>query len=120
MDIITNKNRKYDVDGFIGYYQNTDSNKPYYTENSNLIGKEVPSTVNLVNGVAQWGNLVANANDIIEWNGAQWVVVFNSQQTNTLTYITNAYTGVQYKWDGTQWTKSMEGVYPAGKWQIIL
>jgi len=71
-------------------------------------------------GVDQWGNLVANANDIIEYTGSSWTVVFNSQQTNTLTYITNAYTGVQYKWDGTQWTKSMEGVYPAGKWQIIL
>jgi hypothetical protein len=71
-------------------------------------------------GVDQWGNLSANANDIIEYTGSSWTVVFNSQQINTLTYITNAYTGVQYKWDGTQWTKSMEGVYPAGKWQIIL
>ena len=71
-------------------------------------------------GVEQWGNLVANANDIIEWDGSSWQIIFNSQQTTTLTYITNAYTGVQYKWDGTQWTKSMEGVYPAGKWQIIL
>jgi len=71
-------------------------------------------------GVAQWGDLIANANDIIEYNGTEWTVIFNSQQTNTLTYITNAYTGVQYKWDSAQWTKSMEGVYPAGKWQIVL
>jgi len=71
-------------------------------------------------GVLQWGDLTANANDIIEYNGTEWTVIFNSQQTTTLTYITNAYTGVQYKWNGTQWTKSMEGVYPAGKWQIVL
>jgi hypothetical protein len=71
-------------------------------------------------GVEQWGDFIANANDIIEWNGSSWAVIFNSQQTSTLTYITNAYTGVQYKWNGISWTKSMEGVYPAGKWQIIL
>jgi hypothetical protein len=71
-------------------------------------------------GVAQWGALTAHANDIIEWTGSNWAVIFNSQQISTLTYITNAYTGVQYKWDGAQWTKSMEGAYPAGKWQIIL
>lgn len=71
-------------------------------------------------GVAQWGDFTANANDIIEWDGFEWTVIFNSQQVNTLTYITNAYTGVQYKWNGQTWTKSMEGAYPAGKWQIIL
>jgi len=71
-------------------------------------------------GVAQWGDFTANANDIIEWDGFTWSVIFNSQQVSTLTYITNAYTGVQYKWNGQTWTKSMEGAYPAGKWQIIL
>ena len=78
------------------------------------------SVNNSLPGVAQWGDFTANANDIIEWDGFTWSVIFNSQQVNTLTYITNAYTGVQYKWNGQTWTKSMEGAYPAGKWQIIL
>jgi hypothetical protein len=71
-------------------------------------------------GVKQWGDFMAKANDIIMWDGTQWRVIFNSSQINTVTFITNAYTGIQYKWNGTNWTKSMEGIFPAGKWQIIL
>ena len=76
-------------------------------------------------GPEAWRNrdgtdLVANANDIIEWNGDRWVVVVNSQATQELTYITNNRTGVQYVWDGTVWNKSFEGVYTAGKWRLVL
>jgi hypothetical protein len=71
-------------------------------------------------GVKEWGSFSANANDIIKWNGTHWERIFNSQATTALTYITNIYTGVQYKWDGQNWTKSMEGTYPAGNWRIIL
>jgi len=62
----------------------------------------------------------ANANDIIEWDGLQWSVVFNSQGVSTVTYITNIYTGVQYKWDGETWSKSFEGIYDKDAWRIIL
>lgn len=89
-------------------------------DNITLLNRNFGPANNSQPGVEQWGDLEANTNDIIEWNGNEWAVVFNSQSTETLTYITNAYTGVQYKWDGTSWTKSMEGVYPAGKWQIVL
>ncbi len=64
--------------------------------------------------------LRANANDIIAWDGNTWSVVFNSAATTELTYITNIYTGVQYKWENGEWTKSMEGSYPAGDWRIVL
>lgn len=62
----------------------------------------------------------ANANDIIEWNGSEWSVVFNSQAVSDVTYITNIYTGVQYKWDGEVWSKSFEGIYDKDAWRIIL
>lgn len=62
----------------------------------------------------------ANANDIIEWSGTAWTKVFNSQSTTTLTYITNAYTGVQYKWEAGEWSKSFEGIYDRGLWRLIL
>jgi hypothetical protein len=71
-------------------------------------------------GVKQWDNFEAGANDVIMWNGSSWQIVFDSSAVTKTIYITNAYTGVQYKWDGMSWTKSMEGIYPAGKWQIIL
>jgi hypothetical protein len=62
----------------------------------------------------------ANANDIIEWSGTAWSVVFNSQAATSVTYITNSYTGVQYKWDLESWNKSFEGVYTNNAWRLIL
>ena len=62
----------------------------------------------------------AHANDIIEWNGTAWTVIFNSQSTASVTYITNAYTGVQYKWENGEWSKSFEGLYTRGAWRLIL
>lgn len=63
---------------------------------------------------------VLYANDIIEWDGANWNIVFNSLTTNTATYITNSYTGVQYKWENNSWSKSIEGIYSKELWRIIL
>lgn len=62
----------------------------------------------------------ANANDIIEWSGTAWSVIFNSQAATAVTYITNSYTGVQYKWDLESWSKSFEGVYTNQAWRLIL
>lgn len=62
----------------------------------------------------------AHANDIIEWNGSAWGIVFNSAATTSVTYITNSYTGTQYKWSEGSWSKSYEGVYEAKLWRLIL
>jgi hypothetical protein len=62
----------------------------------------------------------AYGNDIIEWNGTNWTIVFNSTQTSTTTYITNSYTGIQYKWSESSWSKSFEGVYDKQLWRLIL
>jgi hypothetical protein len=65
-------------------------------------------------------NFVAYANDIVEWNGTVWQVIFNSAETATVTYITNSYTGVQYKWDGESWSKSFEGIYDKSVWRLVM
>jgi hypothetical protein len=62
----------------------------------------------------------ARANDIIQWDGDKWNIIFNSANNSTLTYITNARTGVQYAWDGSSWMKSYEGAYNAGQWRLVL
>lgn len=64
--------------------------------------------------------LEAYKNDIIEFNGQHWAVVFDSRNEIVSQYVTNLTTGTQYRWDGTQWIKSYEGYYPAGKWQLII
>jgi len=63
---------------------------------------------------------IAHANDIIQWDGFRWWVLFDSANVTTTTYITNAYTNIQYKWDGSQWSKSYEGVYTNENWRLIL
>ena len=62
----------------------------------------------------------ANANDIIEYTKSGWQVVFDSQTENVVSYMTNLTTQIQYKWTGTQWTKSYEGFYSEGFWSIII
>jgi hypothetical protein len=62
----------------------------------------------------------AHANDIIEWNGTSWSVVFNSQETSSVVYITNSYTGIQYRWEQGSWSKNYEGVYDRKLWRLVL
>ena len=61
---------------------------------------------------------VAGANDIIEWNGTNWEVIFDASTTTNITHTTNLNTGVQYKWNGTEWLLSFEGEYRKGTWKI--
>ena len=68
-----------------------------------------------------WGALVALANDIIEYDGQDWVVTFGSTtSTENIQYMTNITTDLQYLWTGTSWVKSYEGLYPAGEWSIVI
>jgi hypothetical protein len=68
-----------------------------------------------------WGALIAQANDIIEYDGSDWVVTFGSTTTvDNIQYTTNVTTGLQYLWTGNAWVKSYEGLYPAGEWSIVI
>lgn len=64
--------------------------------------------------------LTARANDIIQYNGTFWFVSFDSSQETSVQYVTNLTTSVQYKFSSGAWTKSYEGPYEAGKWELIL
>jgi len=68
-----------------------------------------------------WGNLVAKANDIIEYTGSAWQLIFShTQHSSTMVWQTNIYTGVQYLWNGVSWVKSFEGEYQPGSWRLEL
>ena len=69
---------------------------------------------------ASWGIVVARANDIIEYTGTQWQVVFEAEGDDTVQFVTNVTTGIQYRWTGTAWVKSYEGLYPGGEWSLVL
>lgn len=64
--------------------------------------------------------LIAKANDIIEYRDGTWRVIFASQQQTTEQFVTNITTGTQYRWTGSQWIKSYQGVYPGGQWRLVL
>jgi hypothetical protein len=62
----------------------------------------------------------AHANDIIEWTGTAWTNVFDSTVESEVIYITNSYTGTQYKWGQGAWSKTYEGVYDKQLWRLVL
>ena len=86
-----------------------------------LLG-DIGSEIN-TDGADDWENadgtdLVANANDIVEWSGTKWVVVFDASENPDTIYTTNLNTGIQYKWDNQEWLLSFEGEYPKGTWRL--
>ena len=73
-----------------------------------------------------WGGLVAEVNDIIQYNGTEWEVVFDAsnrtpdESTNITDFVTNITTEVQFKWTGVMWVKSYQGLYRGGEWSLVL
>jgi hypothetical protein len=77
-------------------------------------------------GPVAWKNsdatdFIAEPNDLIEWSGTHWSVVFSADESaDVLVYQTNLHTLAQYKWDGVSWSRSFEGAYARGYWRLIL
>ena len=69
-----------------------------------------------------WGNLVANANDIIEFDSTtmEWFVSFDSQANTQVQYVTNLSTSIQYRFVEDTWMKSYEGWYDQGDYSIVI
>jgi hypothetical protein len=69
-----------------------------------------------------WGDVVAFANDIIEFNSntMSWFVSFDSRAVTTVEYVTNLTTNVQYRFVTDSWMKSYEGWYQAGDYSIVI
>ena len=71
-----------------------------------------------------WGNVVAYANDIIEYDSTmgEWFVSFDSATATTVEYVTNLTTSVQYRYVNTEgaWMKSWEGWYGQGDYSIVI
>lgn len=68
-----------------------------------------------------WGsNLVAYPNDVIEYNGIQWNVVFDSKNSVGKNYLVNNANGSRYTFDSEtqEWTYTYYGQYQQGYWRI--
>ena len=89
-----------------------------------LILGDIGSPVN-TDGPDAWKNtngsdFVAKENDIIEWDGSSWSVIFEAATQTDVTYVTNRNTSVQYKWANGEWIRSVEGEYQNGAWRLVL
>ncbi len=92
------------------------------------IGQRYLIVESLDSGSVAWGNIVnselspavASANDIIEYNGTSWVISFDSTVLNDVQFVTNLYTGVQYRHAEGIWMKSYEGWYEEGDYSIVI
>lgn len=76
-------------------------------------------------GAAAWKNadnsdFVADANDIVEWDGSKWHIIWDGSTKNDTTYVTNITTGQQYYWNDYYWQTAIDGYYPRGTWTITL
>ena len=74
---------------------------------------------------AAWKNsdstgFFASANDIIEWDGNNWSIVFDASESTETVYTTNLNTSTQYRYKDDEWLKSVDGDYPVGTWRIDL
>jgi len=81
---------------------------------------------NAASGPTAWkqnngSDFYASANDIIEWDGSAWKIVFNSKEpVLEKVFVTNLNTKIQYVWNGIEWTESINGYYPPGSWRLEL
>ena len=69
---------------------------------------------------ADGSDFVADANDIVEWDGTKWHIIFDASTENSTTYVTNVTSGQQYYWNNYYWQTSVDGYYPRGTWTITL
>ena len=64
------------------------------------------------------GTVVAWPNDIIEFTGTQWAVVFDSRNATQVTRVMNSKNKTQYTFDGSDWAYTYYGVYSGGYWRV--
>jgi hypothetical protein len=71
-----------------------------------------------------WGDLVAEANDIIQYDSTTgaWFVSFDAGASTTVEYVTNLTTNIQYRYveQEGQWMKSYEGWYDQGDYSVVI
>lgn len=83
------------------------------------VGQRYLITERTIQASSPWG-LDADPNDIIQYTGSAWTVVFDASNITTEQYVTNTYTGRQYRWTGAEWVSSYEGEYMPGFFKLVL
>lgn len=89
----------------------------YILTSQDSIGEEpaIPPGVS----TSPWGDtIVAYPNDIIEYNGTTWMVIFDSRNNVGKKYVMNNENGSQYVFENNQWSYTYYGIFDPGYWRI--
>lgn len=70
-------------------------------------------------GLNPWGHVNAYPNDIIEFNGQNWFVSFNSRNATGVVYARNIEDGQHYKFESGEWVYTFLGTYNPGFWRVL-
>jgi hypothetical protein len=84
------------------------------TDQRYLITEDISAT-----GHPNWA-VDAESNDIIQYDGTKWSVVFDASTITDNRYVTNSNTSKQYRWHESSWISSYEGIYNPGYWRLSL
>ena len=71
------------------------------------------------NSSSVWG-IDIGMNDIIEYNGSAWIKSFDASAYTLRAYVTNTFTGQQFKFENSEWSDTFQGIYDAGFWRLEL
>jgi hypothetical protein len=69
--------------------------------------------------LSQWG-IDISTNDIIEYNGSNWVISLDASETSDTHYVTNILTSQQFKLVNNEWIDTFQGLYEGGYWRLEL
>lgn len=69
-----------------------------------------------------WSNIHIEPNDIIEYDGSVWSVVFDASESDSTQYTTNGFDGdkLQFNPETKEWTIIPDGIWKPGYWRLIL
>lgn len=81
-----------------------------------LIAGDIPSPS------TAWGTTTATMNDIIEYDGSDWITVFDNETATEADVVLNSFTDKQFRFnvDKKEWEPVVDGLYRPGTWKIIL
>ena len=71
---------------------------------------------------AIWSNILIQPNDIIEFDGTNWIVSFDSNAESSVQFTSNRFNGEKLRFDPTQkeWNIIPDGNWSPGFWRLIL
>jgi len=83
-------------------------------------GQRYMLTESIGSGTDAWGTLSAELNDIIEYNGSNWVVSLDAATTDTIEVVADLSTGRIFRLVNHNWVDAINADYLAGYFRLMI